>query len=87
MGKFAGGSAFAMCRQVAEGYLLVSERTFRRMQPPELGQLLLEVDKLLREIRATPQPGDTQELQQRNRRLQRLSNCRLMIQSHRQRRR
>ncbi|MEL7061572.1 MAG: hypothetical protein AAGN46_16220 [Acidobacteriota bacterium] len=89
MGNFIGGSAYAMANQVAEGYLLVTERTFRRLSPGELGQLGLEIDKRLREIRGETVPvgSETQEIQKRQRKLQRLSGCRQMLASYRQRRR
>ena len=87
MGNFAGGSAYAMGQQIADGYVLVTERTFRRMQAGELNTLLFEIEKLLRNIRAEPQPDDVQELQKRNRRMMRLSQCRQMIQSYRMKRR
>ena len=48
---FPGGSAYAMVRDVAEGYLLVTERTFKMMSRPELDQLTFEIDRHLRELR------------------------------------
>src|SRR5215218_9222297 len=48
---FPGGSAYTMVRDVAEGYLLVTERTFKMMTRPELEQLTFEIDRHLRKLR------------------------------------
>lgn len=88
MGNFQGGSAYAMAQQIGEGFVLVTERTLQRLAPGELTQLDFELDKLLRDLRGEQPPlDDVQALQKRNRRIQRLTSTRLMIQSHRQRRR
>ncbi len=88
MGNFIGGSAFAMIQQVADGYLLVTERAFRRLSRGELDKLGFELGKRLREVRSTQPPlDDTQAIQQRNRKIQRLNTCRLMLQTYRQSRR
>ncbi|MEE8524215.1 MAG: hypothetical protein V3T72_09815 [Thermoanaerobaculia bacterium] len=85
MANFIGGSAFAMCRQVADGYLLVTERSFRRLRRGELDKLTLELGKLLREIRGQqPAIDDMPAVQQRNRKIQRLNTCRMMLQTYRQ---
>lgn len=85
MANFIGGSAFAMCRQVADGYLLVTERSFRRLSRGELDKLTLELGKLLREIRGQqPAIDDMPAVQQRNRKIQRLNTCRMMLQTYRQ---
>ena len=36
---FPGGSAYAMTRDIAEGYTLVTERTFRTLSPGDLQSL------------------------------------------------
>ena len=89
MGNYPGGSAYAMVQQIGNGHLLVTERTFKRLSRGELDQLSFEIEKLLREIRGDPPPpvDDTQAIQQRNRKLQRLNSCRMMLQTYRQRRR
>ncbi len=88
MGNFIGGSAYAMVQQVAEGFTLVTERTFRRLSRGELDTLNMQIEKLLREIRGNqPQLDDTQAIQKRNRRIQRLNTCRMMLRTFRQRRR
>lgn len=84
MSAFIGGSAYAMAQQVAGGFLLITERTFKRLNAGELRQLDFEVDKVLREIRGDQPPlDDMPALQDRNRKIQRLSTCRLMLQQYR----
>ena len=88
MGNFTGGSAYAMIRQVADGFLLVTERNFRRLGRGELDKLNLEIEKVLREVRGEqPVLEDLQAVQQRNRRIQRLNTCRMMLRTYRQRHR
>lgn len=80
MGSFPGGSAWAMARDVGDGYILVNERTFVRMSSPDLDKLGFEMERKLREIRGSqPDQNDTQALQQRNRKLQRLAQARMML--------
>ena len=84
MAVFVGGSAFGMVQQIAEGYLLVSERTFRRYRRPDLDQLSFELQKRLRGIRCEPASQDDNDaLRQRNRRLQRLTSAGSMLRSYR----
>ncbi len=88
MGNFIGGSAYSMTQQVAEGFTLVTERTFRRLNRGELDLLNMEIEKSLRTIRSDqPALDDTQAIQKRNRRIQRLNTCRMMLRTFRQRRR
>ncbi|MDA8018797.1 MAG: hypothetical protein MPN21_15255 [Thermoanaerobaculia bacterium] len=88
MSTFPGGSAFAMASQVAEGFLLITERTFKRMNRPDLEKLSFELEKLLRDIRGNqPDPDDVQEVQRRNRRIQRLNSCRMMLRAYRMKKR
>jgi len=88
MSNFTGGSAYAMVQQIAGGYVLVTERTFNRLAPGELTQLNFEIEKVLREVRGDqPALDDTDAIQKRNRKIQRLNSCRMMLQSYRQRRR
>ena len=83
---FPGGSAYAMARDVAEGYLLVTERTFKTMTRADLEQLTFEIDRHLRELRGDqPSLDDQAAIQQRQRRMQRLNSAILMIRSYRQR--
>jgi type IV secretory pathway TraG/TraD family ATPase VirD4 len=88
MGNFMGGSAYAMAQQIGSGVLLVTERTFARLQRPELDQLAFELDRLLREVRGDqPAVEDLVAVKDRNRRIQRINSAVTMLQSYRQRRR
>lgn len=81
---FPGGSAYAMARDVGEGYLLVTERTFKTMSRPELDQVVFEMDRYLRELRGDqPALDDLQAIQQRQRKMQRINSALSMIRSYR----
>jgi len=81
---FSGGSAYAMARDVAEGYLLVTERTFKTMSRSDLDQLVFEIDRHLRELRGEQPPlDDVTALQQRQRRMQRLNTALMIVRSYR----
>jgi hypothetical protein len=73
---FMGGSAPAMASQISEGYILVSLATLKGYTPGDLSALRMEIDKLLREVRATTPAGDdAQANQARNRKIGRLSSA------------
>jgi hypothetical protein len=81
---FPGGSAYAMARDVAEGYLLVTERVFKTMSRSDLDQVVFELDRYLRELRGEQPPlDDIPALQQRQRRMQRLNTALLVVRSYR----
>ena len=76
MGNFMGGSAPAMASQIAEGYILVSLATLKGFTPAELTLLRVEIDKLLREVRAQmPPPDDAPANQACNRKIGRLNSA------------
>jgi len=80
MGSFMGGSAPAMARQIAQGYSLVSAPMLKRLTIPQMDQLVFELDKKLRAIRAEPIDLEEQEkLQLRNRTLSRIEGSLRMI--------
>ena len=84
--SFPGGSAYAMSRDIAEGYTLVTERTFRALTPGDLEKLVFEMDRHLRELRGDQPPlEDIPAIQQRNRRIQRLNQAMLVLRSFRSR--
>ncbi len=84
---FPGGSAWAMVRDVAEGYVLVTERTFLRLTAEELNQITFELDRRLREARGEQPPLDaTAEQQLRHRRISRLVGAQRILQVARTRR-
>ncbi len=83
---FPGGSAYAMARDVAEGYTLVTERTFRTLTPADLDKLVFEMDRYVRELRGDQPPlDDIPAIQQRNRRIQRINQAMLVLRSFRTR--
>jgi hypothetical protein len=86
MGAFLGGSAYAMVRDVADGYVIPTELTFKKFQPADFQQFGLEADKLLREIRGSvPPTGDVDATQKRQRRMQRLQQAMTIAQNVRSR--
>ena len=86
MGNFMGGSAWAMAQQISEGYILVSERTYKRLERGELDKLGFEMEKLLREVRGEQVPlDDVQALQQKNRKASRLMGAVSQLRQYQQR--
>lgn len=78
-----GGSAWAMAQQIGDGFILVSERTFKRLERGELEKLAFEMDKLMREVRAAqPAIDDVGAVQQRNRKLSRLTGAISQLRSY-----
>ena len=76
MSGFIGGSAYTMVRDIAEGYIIASELTFKKFQPGEFQQFSFEADRLLREVRATIVPtGEVEATQKRQRKMQRLQQA------------
>ncbi len=86
MSAFLGGSAYAMVRDVADGYIIATELTFRKFQIGDFQAFGVEADKLLREIRGNvPATGDVEATQKRHRRMQRLQQAVTMANNVRQR--
>lgn len=84
---FPGGSAYAMARDVGEGYLLVTERTFKTMSRSDLDQIVFEMDRYLRELRGDqPALDDLPGIQQRQRKMQRINSALSMIRGYRMKR-
>ena len=87
MSVFLGGSAYTMVRDIAEGYIIASELTFKKFQPGDFQQFGFEADKLLREIRASvPPTGDVDATQKRHRKMQRLQQALTIANNSRSRR-
>lgn len=81
---FPGGSAYAMARDVGEGYLLVTERTFKTMSRSDLDQIVFEMDRYLRELRGDqPAIDDLPAVQQRQRKMQRINSALSMVRGYR----
>lgn len=79
---FMGGSAPAMAAQVGDGYLLLTLANLKGMSVAEMGLLRAELDKLLREVRATvPTQDDALAQQARSRRIARLNSALQMVQA------
>jgi len=68
-----------MARDIGDGYVTVTERTFKPYTATDLKQLTLEIDRYLRELRGSQAATDELAIvQTRNRKIQRL-NTALMI--------
>jgi hypothetical protein len=88
VGNFMGGSAWAMARDIMEGFILVTDRTFARMLPSELDQLTFEMDRVMRDVRGEqPALDDLPAIQLRNRKISRLNTALMILRSYRQKRR
>jgi len=88
MSAFLGGSAYSMVRDIADGYVIASELTFKKFQPADFQTFGFELDKLLREIRSNvPPTGDVDATQKRQRRMQRLQQALTIANNVRQRQR
>ena len=83
MGNFMGGSAWAMAQQISDGFILVSERTYKRLERVELEKLAFEMDRLLREVRSEqPQLDDIQAIQNKSRKVTRLMGALSQLRSY-----
>ena len=88
MANFPGGSPWAMAKDIAAGNLLVTERTFRPFDPAQLDKVGFELQRHLREVRGElPPPDDSRALQDRHRRIQRLTSAATILNNSRRRRR
>lgn len=88
MSKFIGGSAYAMARDIGEGFVTVTERTCKSLTGPELNQLLLEVERFQRDLRGSQSATDPIDVvKARNRKLQRLNGVVSIIRNYRVRHR
>ena len=86
MAGFTGGSAWAMARDISDGHVLVTDRTFARMKDREVDTLQFELDRLMRSVRGTQlEAGASREQQIRQRRLQRLTGAMRVLQNYIQR--
>ncbi|HEX3531207.1 MAG TPA: hypothetical protein VGK45_18395 [Thermoanaerobaculia bacterium] len=81
---FPGGSAYAMVRDISEGYLSVTERSFKLFTRPDIDQLSMEFDRLLRELRAEQTSlDDHAEMQKKQRKLQRVNTALVVMRAYR----
>jgi len=80
--SFLGGSAYAMARDVGEGYILLNTNLLKRMSPEELKMLRFELERLLTGVRGDqPSLDDMMALQARNRKISRLNSAVFMVNS------
>lgn len=87
MAGFPGGSAWATAKDVADGYMLVTERTFGRFDAGQLEKLAFELERALRDVRGDqPSLDDLEAIQVRNRKITRLNGALTMLRSYQQRR-
>jgi hypothetical protein len=83
MSRFAGGSPWAMARDIGEGFVLVTDRSLGRMARREIEQLSFEIERRLREIRGSPSANlEHQELQRRNRSILKLTGAQRVLRAH-----
>lgn len=69
-----------MAKDIADGYLMVTERTYQRFEPAQLDQLAFELERAQRDIRGVLSANDDMAtVQQRNRKLQRLTQAIAML--------
>ena len=77
-----------MARDIGDGYVMVSERTFSRMSARDMDKIGFELDRRLRDVRGSqPSLDDTQALRQRNQRLQRITHAKSVLAAYRRKRR
>jgi hypothetical protein len=85
MAGFMGGSAYSMSRDIAGGFIQVTDRTLRNMTLGELNQLSHEIDRYLRELRGSQVvTEDISETQTRARKIQRLNSAMMVIRNRKQ---
>jgi len=86
VGTFLGGSAYAMSRDIAEGYVLLNATLLKGFTESELMQLRQQLEKVQREIRADqPASDDIQAIQKRGRKISRISSALLILDTRRKR--
>lgn len=80
------GPAWKVAEDVAEGYVTLSPVFLKKYAAGELSSLQVELEKVVRETRSAVTPGeDAEAAQKKNRRLLRLSQAMLVLQTHRSR--
>jgi hypothetical protein len=86
MASFIGGSAYAMSKDIAEGYILLTAAILKKFTAVELSQLRQQLEKVQREVRAEQPPlDDIQAIQKRGRKISRISSALLVLDTLRQR--
>lgn len=86
MGNFVGGSAYAMSKDIAEGYILLNAAILKKFTEVELTQLRHELEKVQKEIRGEQPPqNDLAAIQKRGRKISRISSALLILNTLRKR--
>ena len=86
MGSFLGGSAYAMSRDIAEGFVLLNANLLKKFTDAELAQLRHHLEKVQKEVRAEqPTLDDVQAIQKRGRKISRISSALLILDTLRKR--
>lgn len=86
MANFMGGSAYAMSKDIAEGYVLLNANLLKKFTPVELAQLRQQLEKVQKEIRSEqPAQDDVQGIQKRGRKISRISSALLVLDTLRKR--
>ena len=76
-----------MVKDIAEGYIIVSEHTFKKFEIGDIQSFMTELDKYTREVRGTAAaPDDIDAVQKRARKLQRLYQTQQIVNNVRMRR-
>ena len=82
--SFPGGSAWAMAKDIADGYVMITERSFKSLTRSDLDQLTFELERHLRDLRGDQAPlDDIQAIQARNRKIQRVNTAMMVLRSYR----
>ena len=85
MSGFMGGSAWSMTKDISDGFVTVTERTFQQMSAGQMSQLGHEIERMLRELRGAAIAGEPlPEMQNRQRRIQRLNSAQMIMRAFRQ---
>jgi hypothetical protein len=85
MSGFMGGSAWSMTRDIVDGFVSVTERTYRQLSAAQMNQLGHEIERMLRELRGGATANETNaEVQSRQRRIQRLNSAVTIMRAYRQ---
>ena len=86
MGNFLGGSAYAMSKDIAEGFVLLNANLLKKFTVAELAQLRQQLEKVQKEVRADQPPlDDVQAIQKRGRKISRISSALLVLDTLRKR--
>jgi hypothetical protein len=73
---FTGGSAYSMVRDIADGFIIPTELTFKQFAGGDFVVFSQEADKFLREVRGNQAAAnDVEAAKKRQRRMQRLQQA------------